>query len=260
MVLVDGGTYEEVLPIRWKRNVAVKAESLRNVTIRPAPGYEYETIFKVDSGFWFSGLTFAGHQADVANGLQGWAVGFDELADNRDIGAAEIGAYILKSPYFWNSTSYTAEDDGGLAGSVSTGDTGGGILCDGNACATNSPIRSMVLAAFTQVNLDGPGALVINDGYMQQVSFFALLCKYHVRCETGGQVNLSGGGTTNFGIYGLMADGYSPKPIYLATVKEPAFGGVYREQFVSFDVGADLATYAVPHELSVNDRAYVCCY
>lgn len=254
VVFVAPGTYAEtLLPIRWKRDVSVLGAGLRNTIVQPAAGQEYNDIFRVDSGFWCWGLSFAGHQSDESIGLQSWAIAFDEEADNTDVGAIGPGAFILKSPYIQNCTSITAEDDAGNAGSRSTGDTGGGINVDGSKCALNSPIRSMVVDSYTQVNLGGPGCLVQNDGYAQLVSFFGTFCTYHVRTETGGQVNLSGGGTTDFGIYGLMADGYSPTPLYTAEARVGAFGAARIERSVTIDVSTAVFT-ATDHGFSIDDQ------
>lgn len=234
LIEVGPGTYTETaLPIRVPRNVGILAKGLRNTTIKPATGQEMNGFFKVDSGFWCWGLEFAGHQADSTTGQLSWAISFNELADNTSIGASGLGAYILKSPYIQNCSSITAEDDNGNAGSTSVGDTGGGLLIDGSMCAANSPIRSMVVDSYTQVNLGGPGCLVKNDGYAQLVSFFGTFCTYHVRCETGGQVNLSGGGTSDFGDYGLMADGYSTTPIFTGSVRAVASIGATQFDVIS---------------------------
>ena len=254
LVVVGPGTYTEAaLPIRWKRNVGILASGLRNTTVKPASGQEMNGLFKVDSGFWCWGLEFAGHQANSATGDLSWAIAFNELADNRDIGAVGLGAYILKSPYIQNCSSVTAEDDSGTAGSVSTGDTGGGILVDGSKCAANSPIRSMVVDSYTQVNLGGPGCLVINDGYAQLVSFFGTFCEYHVKTLTGGQVNLSGGGTSDFGIYGLVADGYSPRPVFTGKSRVAKFGAARIEKAVTINDTTNTFT-CTAHGLNANDQ------
>ena len=254
LVEVGPGTYTEAaLPIRWKRNIGLLCSGLRNTTVRPAAGQEMKDIFKVDSGFWCWGLEFAGHQANSATGDLSWAISFDELADNRGIGAVGLGAYILKSPYIQNCSSITAEDDSGTAGSVSTGDTGGGILVDGSKCAANSPIRSMVVDSYTQVNLGGPGCLVTNDGYAQLVSFFGTFCQYHVKTLTGGQVNLSGGGTSDFGIYGLVADGYSPRPVFTGKSRVTKFGAARIEKAVTINHTTNTFT-CTAHGLSANDQ------
>jgi hypothetical protein len=77
-------------------------------------------------------------------------------------------------------------------------------------------LRSFVVNEFTQVNLDGPGLLVTNNGYAQAVSFFALFCHYHAKALNGGQINMEVG-TTDFGRYGLIADGKSSSTIFTAT-------------------------------------------
>jgi hypothetical protein len=254
LVVIGPGTYTEAaLPIRWKRNVGLLCSGLRNTTVRPAAGQEMKDIFKVDSGFWCWGLEFAGHQANSLTGDLSWAISFDEMADNQGIGAVGLGAYILKSPYIQNCSSITAEDDSGTAGSVSTGDTGGGILVDGSSCAINSPIRSMVVDSYTQVNLGGPGCLVQKDGYAQLVSFFGTFCEYHVKTLAGGQVNLSGGGTSDFGIYGLVASGYSPTPVFTGVARALAFGSARVEKVVTIDPATDTFSTAA-HTLAANDQ------
>ncbi|MFN3261625.1 MAG: hypothetical protein ACE37J_13795 [Pikeienuella sp.] len=206
-IRIRAGLYIEAAPMIAPRDVSLVGDGLRVTEIRPTPATAGQPLFLVDSGCHFWGLTFARHQAGS------WAVAFNAAADNTGIGASGPGAYILKSPYIQNCSSYTAQDDAGLAGSTSDGTTGGGMLVDGAACAPNSPIRSMVVDSYTQVNLDGPGCLVTNDGYAQLVSFFGTFCSYHVKALNGGQVNLSNS-TTNFGTFGLVADGRSTTPLF----------------------------------------------
>jgi hypothetical protein len=248
VVFIAPGTYTEpTLPIRWKHDVTVFGSGLRSTVIQPAAGQEFNDIFKVDSGFWCWGISFAGHQ------VGSWAIDFNELADNTARGAVGLGAFVLKSPYIQNCTSITASCDDGTAGSQCPPPTGGGIRVDGDKCAKNSPIRSMVVDSYTQVNLGGPGCLVLNDGYAQLVSFFGTFCTYHVRTETGGQVNLSGGGTTDFGIYGLMADGYSKKPLYVGDARVAAYGALRAEKTVTIDVDTDVFS-STAHTLVAGDQ------
>ena len=255
VIEVAPGTYtESTLPLSVPRDVGIFAKSLRQVKIQPASGQEMNGFFKVDSGFWCWGLEFAGHQADTANNQQAWAISFDDQADNTSIGASDLGAYILKSPYIQNCSSVTAEDDSGNAGSTSVGDTGGGLEVDGDKCASNSPIRSMVVDSYTQVNLGGPGCLVKNDGYAQLVSFFGTFCTFHVKTETGGQANLSGGGTTDFGDQGLVADGYSKEPNFTGDARIAAYGADRAEAAVTIDVNADTFTTSSAHGLVENDQ------
>ena len=257
VIEVSPGTYTETsLPLRVKRDVGIFAKSLRQVKIQPAAGQEMNGFFKVDSGFWVWGLEFAGHQADLANNQQSWAISFDDQADNTaaPLNASGLGAFILKSPYIQNCSSITAEDDAGNAGSVSVGDTGGGIEVDGDKCAANSPIRSMVVDSYTQVNLGGPGCHILNDGYAQLVSFFGTFCTFHVKTESGGQGNLSGGGTTDFGDQGLVADGYSRLPNFTGAARIASYGADRAEAAVTIDVNTDTFTTVNAHPLVANDQ------
>jgi hypothetical protein len=222
LIKVASGNYTlSNLPYRVPAFTSIMGDSLRSVTLFPAVGEERNGFFKVDDGFYMWGLTFRGHQADDEK--QAWVVQFDDEADNTHRGATSLGAYITASPYFQNCSSITAEDGSGLAPTISTGDTGNGILVDREACAENTPIASIVLDSFTQINMDGIGCLVRNDAYAQLVSFFGTFCRYHVLAETGGQVNFTGG-TTDFGTYGLVADGYSKTPLYTAKSYKDHYG------------------------------------
>lgn len=209
-IMVNPGTYYEQWPIILKRNVSLIGNNLRSVNVAPVAGYAGSNIFLVDSGCYITGMTFIGHQAGS------WAVSFNAAANNTAIGASGLGAYILKSPYIQNCTSYTAASGTGEAGSTSEGTTGGGLEVDGNKCAPNTPIRSMVVDSYTFVNLDGPGCLVTNDAYAQLVSCFGTFCSYHVKALNGGVVNLTNS-TTDFGTQGLIANGKSPTALFSGT-------------------------------------------
>ena len=82
------------------------------------------------------------------------------------------------------------------------------MLIDGEAVDPASPLRSFVVDSFTQIALNGPACLATNNGYAQLVSFFGTFCWYHAKSLKGGQLNLSNC-TTDFGEYGLIADGKS---------------------------------------------------
>jgi hypothetical protein len=221
-----GRFVEAALPLRLKPNILIQGALQRATTIQPAAGQELNSIIAVDSGCMICDLTFAGHQAqstsptDSTVGTRAWAITFNEQANGG------TGVILTASPYIKDCLSLTAEDDAGEAGSTSTGDCGGGVEVDGAKCAPNSPIRSMVVYGFTQQNLGGPGAIVKNEGYAELVSFFGLFGTWHVRAETGGQVTMSGGGCSEFGTYGLMADGYSPTAIFTGALLANAAQGV----------------------------------
>lgn len=231
-------------PVRIRHHVSIMGDALRSVVFRPAPGRERDGFFKVDDAFYCWGLTFKGHQADSEK--VGWVFQFDDEADNTARGATGLGAYITASPYCQNCSSITAEDDEGFAPSRSEGETGGGFLIDREHCAPNTPIASFVVDSFTQVNLDGIGCLVRNDAYAQLVSFFGTFCRYHVLTETGGQVNFTGG-TSDFGTYGLVADGYSKTPLYTAQAQRDHYG--IRRSELGFTVTSPTTLTFVAHGL-----------
>lgn len=224
---------ESGLPFRLKPNILVQGALQRGTIIKPATGQELLGFFALDSGSMVCDLRFADHQAsgtsstDSTIGARAWAVRLNEAANGGQ------GVILTASPYVKDCASITAEDDAGLAGSTSTGDTGGGVLVDGAACHPSSPIRSMLVYGFTQQNLGGPGCVVRNDAYAELVSFFGLFGTWHVQCETGGQATLSGGGCSEFGIYGLVADGYSSTPIFTGSLRVSASSGATTVDVVS---------------------------
>jgi hypothetical protein len=205
-------------------------------------------MFRCNSGTYIDNFTFVGLKAtgtrgdhpidnDPAYGLpdtQGFVAGFLP------------GCVLRKSPFINNCTNFadSAIDNSnfdpnnysGTGGDVTSGPTGGGIIVDGSLPAVNSPLRSFVINEFTQICLDGPGLLVCNNGYAQAVSFFALFCHYHAKALSGGQINLEVG-TTDFGRYGLIADGKSSAPIFSAAANGAALANA-----ITFAIGAPSAS------------------
>ena len=201
-------------------------------------GSELETMFKLGTGSFIANLSLCGMKAAGARGdsiysadsqapQQGWFVGFSE----NDGAGNQVKYY--KSPYIQNCTAFAdsainnatkAEFDNdntigdffdpnditqpGFGGDKTSAPTGGALLCDGSIPHIDSPLRSILTDAFTLICLDGPGALVNNGGYAQLVSTFGHFCHYHAKAESGGMINMSNC-TTDFGRYGLIADGRS---------------------------------------------------
>ena len=263
IVLVAPGVYRESCPIDITvNNLSIVGQSLRSCFVHPTPATENNTMFRVNSGTLISNFTFAGMKAngtrgdnsidtDSTYGLpenQGWVIAFYPDAE------------IFKSPYIQNCTNFadsaidnhTAQEEetdpdvngyfdpnnmsqGGFGGDLTSGPTGGGILIDGGAVSSDSPLRSMVVDAFTQITLDGPGLLCCNNGYGQLVSFFGTFCHYHAKALSGGQLNLSNC-TTDYGRYGLIADGKSSTANFTASVTAAAAAGD-----TSFTIGAPTA-------------------
>lgn len=252
IILVAPGVYRETLPIDvTKNNVSIVGQSLRSCFIHPTPATEENIMFRVNSGTQIANFSFGGLKASGTRG--GHAIDTDStygLPTNQGFVAAFYpNAVIYKSPYIQNCTNfadsgiynhteaeYNADNtlggffdpnnvqQGGFGGDLTSGPTGGGLLVDGSAVATNSPLRSMVVDSFTQIALDGPGILCCNNGYAQLVSFFGTFCHYHAKSLNGGQLNLSNC-TTDYGRYGLIADGKSTNPIFTASATAAASTG-----------------------------------
>jgi hypothetical protein len=234
IIKVAPGVYQESLPIDITvANLSIVGEAQRSCFVHPTVATQEQIMFRCNSGTYIDGFTFAGLKASGARGgnaidsnatyglptNQGWVAGFYP------------GCLIKKSPYINNCTNFA--DSGidnsafdpnnyaGTGGDLTSAPTGGGIIVDGSVPSVSSPLRSFVVNEFTQVCLDGPGLLVCNNGYAQAVSFFGLFCHYHAKALSGGQINMEVG-TTDFGRYGLIADGKSTAAIFTATANGAA--------------------------------------
>jgi len=265
VVVVAPGIYAETFPIDIERNdVGIIGVSLRTCIIHPAipsadqadydvdvpEANELRTMFRCNSGSYFQNLTLTGMKASGTRGgsgslyenatyglpvNQGWNFGFLP------------GATIRKSPYIQNCTNFsdsqinnvtfTPHTPGeGAAGDNDSAPTGGGILVDGSVPADTSPLRSMVCDSYTHTALDGPGIFVTNNGYIQATSSYAFFNHAHITCINGGQANLAAS-TTDFGRYGLVADGRSPQAIFTSNVDGAADSGA-----TTFNINAPTAS------------------
>jgi|694.fasta_scaffold32679_2 hypothetical protein len=95
----------------------------------------------------------------------------------------------------------------------------GGMLIDGDVVTTNSPIRSFVADAFTQVNQGGRGIRVTNRGYVQLVSVFTIFSSIAVQTDNGGIASITNS-NANFGKYCMISKGYGPRE-FSGTVYNP---------------------------------------
>jgi hypothetical protein len=265
-IKVAPGAYAEEFPIDIKAvNLAIIGSSLRNTYIHPtldgvredgtrndavvgtqlgADGQpinihlnEVQVMFNMDSGSYLTGFTFAGLKAQGVRGTGGIDPDptYGLPANQGWVAAHRPESVITKSPYIQNCTHFSdlntdnanfdTNNLKGEGGDVTSGMVGGGILCDGTRVNSSSPLRSFVVDSFTQISLGGPGVLCTNNGYSQLVSFFGTFCHYHAKTINGGQLNLSNC-TTDFGRYGLIADGKSAVPIFTASVKTDTAQGV----------------------------------
>jgi hypothetical protein len=234
IIKVAPGVYQESLPIDITvDNLSIVGEAQRSCFVHPTVATQEQIMFRCNSGTYIDGFTFVGLKASGARGTnaidtnatyglpanQGWVAGFYP------------GCSIKKSPYINNcsnfadsgidNSAFDPNNYAGTGGDLSSAPTGGGIIVDGSVPSVSSPLRSFVVNEFTQVCLDGPGLLVCNNGYAQAVSFFGLFCHYHAKALSGGQINMEVG-TTDFGRYGLIADGKSSAAIFTATANGAA--------------------------------------
>ena len=263
IILVAPGVYREIAPIDITvNNLSIVGQSLRSCFVHPTPATEENTLFRVNSGTQIANFSICGLKASGTRG--GHAIDSDStygLPTNQAF-VAEFypNSVIYKSPYIQNCTNfadsgipnhteaeYNADNSlggffdpnnvnqGGFGGDLTSGPTGGGLLVDGAAVSTSSPLRSMVVDSFTQITMDGPGILCCNNGYAQLVSFFGTFCHYHAKSLNGGQLNLSNC-TTDYGRYGLIADGKSTTAIFTASATAAASTGD-----LFFTIGAQTA-------------------
>ena len=263
IVLVTPGIYRETAPIDITvNNLSIVGQSLRSCFIHPTPATEENSLFRVNSGTQIQNFSFGGLKASGTRG--GHAIDSDNTyglpANQAFVVEFYPNAVVYKSPYIQNCTNfadsgifnhteaeYNADNalggffdpnnvtQGGFGGDLTSGPTGGGLLVDGSAVSSSSPLRSMVVDSFTQVTLDGPGILCCNNGYAQLVSFFGTFCHYHAKALNGGQLNLSNC-TTDYGRYGLIADGKSLTANFTAPVSVDAATGD-----LVFTIGAQTA-------------------
>src|SRR6056300_1212829 len=244
IVVVAAGVYQEIAPIQIKRrNVSIIGQALRSCIVHPTQATETNNLFELNSGSYLSSMTFTGIKAGTGTGntldatlptTQGWNAAFYS------------GAFITKSPYIQNCTNFSdSEIDnsdlrahrprGGAAGDTDSAPTGGGLLVNGATPATSSPLRSMVCDSYTHVALNGPGILVVNNGYAQCTSSYAFFNRYHIKCLNCGQANLAAS-TTDFGDQALVADGRSTTAIFTAALSTAA-----SDQDITFTIDAPTA-------------------
>ena len=264
IVSVAPGIYAETLPLDIQKNdVGIIGQSLRTCIIHPKipaadqasydvdtpHSQELQTMFRVNSGSYFTNLTLTGLKASGTRGAAG------SLYTNSTYGlppnqgwnfAFYPNAVIKKSPYIQNVTNFsdsqinnvtfTPHTPGeGAAGDLDSAPTGGGILIDGSVPATSSPLRSIVCDSYTHTALDGPGIFVTNNGYCQATSSYAFFNHAHITCLNGGQANLAAS-TTDFGRFGLLADGKSTSAIFTSNVD-----GAASDNAISFNVNQPTA-------------------
>lgn len=173
-IYVKSGDYIINNPLDLPENLAIVGDNLRTTNIRPSTANT--DMFYVKSACYITGVTFRDHVDGAA------AVAF-----NPDGSAGTI----TTSPYIQNCSSITT--------------SGIGMKIDGSVVGG---LKSMVSDSFTQINSDGIGVYLTNQGYAQLVSIFTVACDIGVLAEDGGQCSLTNS-NCSFGNIGLKATGVS---------------------------------------------------
>lgn len=209
---VAAGTYKEISSIRVPAFTSITGESLRASIIdwdeeRPSDTSTIKNLFLVNNACYIYNLR-------LSNGP-----GVDNMYDPKTgfYFAFDNGAFISTSPYIQNCTaSYVPQDkfyailDPGDSKDPEpnplVGNGPGGMIVDDNVLDGYSPLKSMIVDAYTQVAFNGIGLCVKGRGYAQMVSFFTNFSRVGVYAIDGGHASLLNSNTT-FGDYGLRARG-----------------------------------------------------
>jgi hypothetical protein len=203
-IRVKTGYYEEVAPIIVPRNTSILGDDLRTVVVRPTFATRKENLFLMNNGTYAYGLRLEGCE-------------IDDLTDPRSgfFFAFQPGASIVTSPYIQNCTAaHTPADkfyvpldyQGTPQPNPEVGNGPGGMIVDDSVLDPYSPLKSMIVDAYTQVAFNGMGLVVRGEGYAQQVSFFTNFSHVGVWAIGGGHTSLLNSNTT-FGDYGLRSSG-----------------------------------------------------
>jgi hypothetical protein len=200
-IRVKTGYYTEEAPITVPANTSILGDDLRTVVVKPTSASKGENLFLMNNGSYASGLRLEGCE-------------IDNLEDPRKgfFFALAPSASIATSPYIQNCTAVNTPPHAFYAPldpdneNPFVGNGPGGMIVDDSVLDPYSPLRSMIVDAYTQVAFNGIGICVRGRGYAQLVSFFTNFSRVGVYALEGGHASLLNSNTT-FGDYGLRASG-----------------------------------------------------
>jgi len=198
---VKTGYYTEEAPITVPSNTSILGVDLRTVLVKPTTGTKTSNLFLMNNSTYIWGLRLEGCE-------------IDNLEDPRNgfFFAFSPGAYIVTSPYVQNCTAVHTPPDKFYApldysaSNPLVGNGPGGMIVDDSVLDGYSPLKSMIVDAYTQVAFNGIGICVRGGGYAQLVSFFTNFSRVGCYAIDGGQASLLNSNTT-FGDYGLRSSG-----------------------------------------------------
>ena len=200
-IQVKSGYYTEEAPITVPSNVSILGDDLRSVVVSPTTATSGSNLFLMNNGTYCYGLRLEGCK-------------IDDLEDPRNgfFFAFAPSASIVTSPYVQNCSAistpadkFYAPLDSGSANPL-VGNGPGGMIVDDSVLDGYSPLKSMIVDAYTQVAFNGIGICVRGRGYAQLVSFFTNFSRVGTYCIEGGHASLLNSNTT-FGDFGLRAKG-----------------------------------------------------
>ena len=200
-IQIKSGYYVEEAPITVPSNVSILGDDLRSVVIRPTTGTKTENLFLMNNGTYCWGLRLEGCEIDdLDNPRKGFFFAFAP------------DAYIVTSPYIQNCSAISTPADKFYTpldyenNNPLIGNGPGGMIIDDSVLNGYSPLKSMIVDAYTQVAFNGIGICIRGRGYGQLVSFFTNFSSTGVFTIDGGHASLLNSNTT-FGDYGLRAQG-----------------------------------------------------
>ncbi len=202
-IRIASGYYIEEAPITLPAWTSIVGNDLRTTVIRPTDATKGENMFLMNVGTYAYNLRFEGAEIDdLENPRKGFFFAFAP------------GAFITTSPYIQNcscintpfSKFYVPLSPDSSPPNYLVGNGPGGMIVDDSVLDGYSPLRSMIVDAYTQVAFNGIGLCVRGRGYAQQVSFFTNFSRVGIFAMDGGHASLLNSNTT-FGDYGLRSSG-----------------------------------------------------
>jgi hypothetical protein len=202
-IRIQSGYYIEEAPIILPAWTSIVGNDLRTTVIRPTDSTKGENVFLVNNGCYAYNLRLEGSEIDdLENPRKGFFFAF------------QPGAFITTSPYIQNcscintpfSKFYVPLSPNSTPPNYLVGNGPGGMIVDDSVLDGYSPLKSMIVDAYTQVAFNGIGLCVRGRGYAQQVSFFTNFSRVGIFAMDGGHASLLNSNTT-FGDYGLRSSG-----------------------------------------------------
>ncbi len=204
-ISVFAGVYEELCPIKLGKHVVIEGMGgLGSVWVEPdstndkgfgvgkskdgSTNNANSEVFQMNNGTRLRNIVF-----------RNFSTGAVLACLDPGTGPNDTSVWITsQSPYVQNCTNLSANCTG--------------MKVDG--ALHNGGYKSMVANDWTQINSDGIGIHVLNDGRTELVSVFTYYCHIGYLAESGGKIRALVG-NNSYGEYGSVARGYSQNEIPL---------------------------------------------